>query len=475
MWRDESVTHQVAHRSLADLWQMLAHIDAVHGLYYLCMHAVFGAWDGGLLALRLPSTVGAALAAAGVGAIGTRLAGRRAGLLAGLVLAFLPHMQRYAQEGRSYALVCAAVTWATYCFVRAMGPRGTALRGGGGHRRSWWAAYTALLSLACWLHVFAALAVVAHGFTLGWLRAPRGVWLRWGKAAATVLTSLLPLVLVSAGQAERQLGWLAQPGTGTWLQFLALSVAALLPSWACRPRADGRDTGHAGPDTERTILVKLALPLLLAPFALLLTASFLRPWFVERYVLYGMVGLALLAGAALDRALAHRHRLAPVARVLAQALSAAVAVAVLLPWSMSLRSPDSRKDNTVAVAQVVRAHARPGDGVLFLPARRREWLLSTPAVYQALDDLALARNPAASATLQGTELADDAIRRRIRAADRIIALTDPPEQPLDTTAQETAKRETLARYFHACRSSQVRGAQIIVYTRSGQCVPASGR
>ncbi|MFD0109602.1 hypothetical protein ACFVHN_28030, partial [Streptomyces sp. NPDC127164] len=246
-----------------------------------------------------------------------------------------------------------------------------------------------------------------------------------------MLTSLLPLVLVSAGQAARQLGWLAQPGAGTWLQFLTLTVAALLLSWACRPRADGRDTGHAGPDTERTTLVELALPLLLAPFALLLTASFLRPWFVERYVLYAMAGLALLTGAALDRALAHRHRLTPVARALAPALSATVAVAVLLPWSMYLRSPDSRKDNTVAVAQIVRVHAQPGDGVLFLPARRREWLLSTPDVYQTLDDLPPARNPAASATLQGTELPDDAIRRRILAADRIIALTDPPEQPLD--------------------------------------------
>ncbi|MYR58532.1 hypothetical protein GTY54_20600, partial [Streptomyces sp. SID625] len=49
MWRDESVTHQVAHRSLGDLGRLLGHIDAVHGLYYLLMHAVFALWDGGLL------------------------------------------------------------------------------------------------------------------------------------------------------------------------------------------------------------------------------------------------------------------------------------------------------------------------------------------------------------------------------------------------------------------------------------------
>ncbi|MYS17804.1 glycosyltransferase family 39 protein, partial [Streptomyces sp. SID4982] len=120
MWRDESVTYQVAHRTPGELLELLGRIDAVHGLYYLLMHGVFALWDGGLLALRLPSVLATALAAAGVGALGTRLAGPRPGLLAGVLFALLPAIQWYAQEGRSYALVTAGVVWATYLLVRGL-------------------------------------------------------------------------------------------------------------------------------------------------------------------------------------------------------------------------------------------------------------------------------------------------------------------------------------------------------------------
>ncbi|WP_269648929.1 glycosyltransferase family 39 protein [Streptomyces sp. ActVer] len=451
MWRDESVTYQVAHRSLGDLWGLLGHIDAVHGLYYLLMHAVFALWDGGLSALRLPSMVATALAAAGVGAIGARLAGHRAGTLAGLVFVLVPITQQYAQEGRSYALVTAGVTWATYFFLRATGAS---------HGR-WWTAYALTLGLACWLHEFAALALVAHGLTLWWLRSSRQVWLRWGIAAAGVAASLLPLAVASAAQAEQQLGWLGRPSLSAWLQFLALSaVGALLCQLLV---SEG--------SVEAAALSRLSLPLLVAPAGLLMVISLIKPWYVDRYVLYGMTGLALPTGAALEWAIGQRHRLAPAARVLTACLLAGAAVAVLLPWSLLVRSPESRKDDVVAVAHTVDKSTTKGDGVLFMPARRREWLLSYPAVYHRLNDLALAKSPAASHTLQGTELSADEIRRRILAANRIVALTDPPGQPLDSFAQEKVKRQTLKTYFEPCERIQVRGAQIVVYAQAGHCTP----
>lgn len=75
MWRDESVTWQVAHRPLGGIRELLGQVDAVHGLYYLLMHGVLLVWDGGLWALRLPSVAATALAAAGVAAIAHRLSG----------------------------------------------------------------------------------------------------------------------------------------------------------------------------------------------------------------------------------------------------------------------------------------------------------------------------------------------------------------------------------------------------------------
>ncbi|UGY92786.1 hypothetical protein [Streptomyces gobiensis] len=62
----------------------MQNIDAVHSFYYLLMHGWLAVWDGGLVALRLPSVVATAIVAAGVAAIGKRLVSSRAGLLAGL-------------------------------------------------------------------------------------------------------------------------------------------------------------------------------------------------------------------------------------------------------------------------------------------------------------------------------------------------------------------------------------------------------
>jgi mannosyltransferase len=57
LWGDEAVTYEIAHRTVPEIWRTLGTIDAVHGLYYLLMHAAFALWDGGLVALRLPSVL----------------------------------------------------------------------------------------------------------------------------------------------------------------------------------------------------------------------------------------------------------------------------------------------------------------------------------------------------------------------------------------------------------------------------------
>ncbi|MGV9338026.1 glycosyltransferase family 39 protein [Streptomyces sp. NPDC003688] len=440
LWRDESVTWQVAHRPLDDLVALLGRIDAVHGLYYLLMHGVFALWDGGLIALRLPSVLATALAAAGVGALGARLAGRRAGVLAGVLFTLLPATQQYAQEGRSYALVTAGVVWGTYLFQRGR-----------------WPAYGVVLCLSCWLHEFAALALVAHGLTLVWLRVPRRTWLRWGTAAGAALAGVVPLAVLSAGQAEQQLGWLGRPGVAMWLQFAGVSALGVLLCRLTRRAAPGRAVSA------------LALPLLIAPPGLLMTASLLKPWYVDRYVLYSFAGLALLGGLGLDRVLTGAGRLTPRVRVPLACLTAVAVTAAWLPASLTVRTPQSRKDDTAAIAHAVARHARPGDAVLFLPARRREWLMSYPALYARLDDIALARTPAASRTLQGTELPPGTVRDRLLSADRVIALTDSEGQPLDPFEREVVKRRTLAEGFRECARERVWGGQVVVYVRGGGC------
>ncbi|WP_371617893.1 hypothetical protein [Streptomyces sp. NBC_00454] len=602
MWRDESVTWQVAHRPLGALWELLGQVDAVHGLYYLLMHAVFavagGGADGasaGLWALRLPSVAATALAAAGVAAVAHRLAGaggrtgedgarredgasggrppegraaadglsaerpsgerpsgdqlpgdrpaadglsgdgasrdglsgeRRAGdqpfgdrpaadrlsgerpsgeqpsgarrpgyrsprdrpaaeraaLFAGVGYAVLPPVQMYAQEGRSYALVAAAVIWATYLMLRER-----------------WVGYAVVLVLGCWLHEFAVLALPAHAFT-AW--RSRG----WRWSAAAVVAGLLPLALVSARQAQQQLGWLGRPGWQDWAAYGVLAAAALL--LAPRPATPGPSrgrvsrglaapagspgapsgtgaSGRPGARTHRTPnpdgpkrpaaepaaaaardLVRVALPLALLPPGVLLAVSLVHPWYVDRYVLYSLAGLALLAGT----------RLAQVRRPVRARdwWPWLLAAALLVPvgfWSAWLRTPESRKDDALAVAAAVRERAWPGDAVLFMPSRRREWLLSSPEVYGSLRDPALSRTPAASRSLQGVERTAQEIREALLdpSTERVVALLDPSGQPLDGDPAEAVKRQTLVSSFDLCSVTQVRGARVALFAKPGGC------
>ncbi|MFF4577224.1 hypothetical protein ACFY15_02260 [Streptomyces sp. NPDC001373] len=438
MWRDESTTWQVAHRPAGQLVDLLGHVDAVHGLYYGVMHAVFAAFPlpgdaggPGLWALRLPSVAGTALAAGGVAVAAHRLAGPRAALAAGTVYVLLPPVQMYGQEGRSYALVAAAVAWATYLMLRR-----------------WWAAYAVVLLAGCWLHEFAALALLAHG-RCAW-RA-RG----WRWAAGAVAAGLLPLAVVSAGQAGRQLGWLGRPGWQDWAAYgVLVGAVVLLARGECRARGRVPD------------VVRVAVPLALLPPGLLMAVSLVHPWYVDRYVLYALAGFALLAGVRV--AGARPVRGAGFRRWLPWVLGAALLVPVGV-WSAWLRTPESRKDDVLAVAAAVREGARPGDAVLFMPARRREWLLSSPGVYAGLRDVALAGPPAASHTLHGTELPPDGVREALLSSPRVTALLDPVGRPLDPYPAEAVKRDTLAAAFDRCSVTEVRGARVAVYARRGGC------
>ncbi|WP_411140430.1 glycosyltransferase family 39 protein [Streptomyces sp. x-80] len=454
IWRDEAVTYDMAHRSLADLWPTLQHVDVVHGLYYVLMHVWFIVYDGTLdgflgpvIGLRLPSVAAMTAATAGVALLGQRLVGRRAGLLAGVTFALIPVVQQYAQEGRSYAMVCALVVWATYLLVTAAARP----------RRALWLGYTALMLVACLLHEFAALALPAHGAALILARLPRRVRRSWLLSAAAVLAGLAPLAIFSIRQSA-QVSWLMWPDPVQLLTFAVLAVAGI----ACA-RVPVRSRGPIG-------LRAMGIALLLLPTLLLLLLSHVEPAYVDRYVLYYVTGFALLAGAALARLLRPvGERGQTRGRRLRWTMAVVLVLAALLPVDVHLRSPDSRVDDVTAVAQAVREVARPGDGLLFMPSRRRVWAAVEPHQFRGLTDLALAKGPVASHTLYGTERSGDTIRDRMLTARRIVVAGDPDDQPLDGNDQEIAKRTTLRGAFEVCGSTEVHGARITVYARPGEC------
>ncbi|MCX4768016.1 glycosyltransferase family 39 protein [Streptomyces sp. NBC_01275] len=277
------------------------------------------------------ATPAAAVATAGVTVLGRRLVGPRAGVAAGALFAVAPQIQRFAQEGRSYTLVTACVVWATYLLIRAIRSRS-----------AWtWSGYAVLMLTAAILHEFAILALVAHAWAV-----PRDARRPWAVAAFVAVAGVAPLALLSTGQTA-QVAWIGMDVGGLAWFLGSGTVAALCARRLLRRRATGPGTGTGG-DSGEVLLVRVALPLAVLPGAILLLASLVHPLFEDRYVLYSIVGQALLAGAALDRILRGRGRKKPVLVAVALALLAVAA------YSPHLRAPDSRRDDATAISQAVR-------------------------------------------------------------------------------------------------------------------------
>lgn len=444
VWRDEAATWQVAGRPVADIWHMLGQVDAVHGLYYLLMHGLFECFGAGTTTLRLPSVLATAVAAACVTVIGGRLAGGWAGLAGGLAFGLLPAVQFYLQEGRPYALVAAGAGLSTLLLVTVLQGRG---------RTRHWAAYAATVAACGLLNWLSLLILPAHLATLLWTRARRGTWVRWAVASTLAVAVVAPLILFSRRQSD-QVSWIPPL---TWHMLIG---PAILLALGCLGALLDR------PRTRRLSVAAVALPLLAVPQLCLLGLSLVRPLFLDRYVLFGMLGLALLIGTALGTAVrATRPRFPRTSLWLVPAV-VAVAVAALLPQSLAKRSPASRVDDVLAIAEDVRRLKEGGDAVVFLPAARRDTALVSPGHFTGLRDIALAESPVASGTLKGEEADPARIRSAMLAQHRILLVTDAADvaRPV-SNERDRAKTAVLREHFTVVADEQVRGRRVTVYER----------
>src|SRR5262249_41723719 len=120
LWFDEGATISAsASRTLPELWKLLGHIDAVHGLYYLLMHGWFTIFPPTEFWSRVPSSLAIGAAAAGVTVFTNQFSPRPTAACAGVVFAILPRITWAGIEARSYAFAAAAAVWLTVLFVAA--------------------------------------------------------------------------------------------------------------------------------------------------------------------------------------------------------------------------------------------------------------------------------------------------------------------------------------------------------------------
>jgi mannosyltransferase len=484
MGNDEVATRWAASLSLGQLAHLLRHIDAVHGAYYLLMHAwmLIGTSP---TALRVPSVIAMAAAVALVAVIGRQLTGSGwAGLFAGLVTALTPAMSYYAQTARSYALVFACVTASTVILIKAL--RSEALKSealkpgapGAGTpdagTRPWWLAYGALIMVSGYLNELALLVLTAHAVTVLLARPGRAAVRRWVVAAAAGAVLVAPVVLVSSREAGA-VTWIARPDRASlMLQFhdyfevrplisaalIICIVVALLPPL--------RRGGAAAAWWRGGVSVQsVAAPLLILPAALLIAESLVaRPFYVDRYVLYGEAGAALLAGAGLYRIgqwLRAGLRWPPLVAVPGVALLVCALVFQLGAQRFD-RTPSSREFDFGGSSRFVGAHARAGDGVLYLGAFFRKASLGYPADFRQVTDFGAALSPRASGTLQGINQPFSVVRPLMLRYQRIWVVGQAPQLKRPPGLMRSESQELRQNFTQAARA-RFRGITVTLWVK----------
>ncbi|BBY03918.1 glycosyltransferase family 39 protein [Mycobacterium seoulense] len=384
-WYDEAATISAAYsRSLAQLWRMLGNVDAVHGVYYLLMHAWFQVFPPTEFWSRAPSGLAVGGAAAGIVVLAKQFSSRTVAVAAGVFCAVLPRTTWAGIEARPYALSMLAAVWLTVLLVRA------ARRDTG-----WlWAAYGVALAASIALDVYLALLVAAHLVLVVVSRCARTVLLRFAIAAAVAVCAMAPFLVTVAAQAH-QISWIAPIGRRTledvvvqqyfersppFAALSALLIAAAIALWLSKsvplPRNDGE-------------LLALASAWLVLPTAAILAYSALvHSIYTPRYLSFTVPGMALILGVCAAAVTARPW--------LTAALVTLFAVAAAPNYVRAQRGPYAKYGMDYSqVADLITAEAAPGDCLLvndtvtFMPAPMRPLMAARPDAYRKLVDLTL--------------------------------------------------------------------------------------
>jgi mannosyltransferase len=363
LWTDELATWGMATTPWSEFWPVLRYVDAVLAPYYIFMRVwvdVFGDSD---VSLRMPSMLAMVAAAGLVGAIGNRLAGRSAGIVAGAVFGTLASTSRFAAEARPYAFTVLAACAATWLLLRAW-DRPSAAR---------WAGYGAAVAVLGSLHLVALLLVAGHAWAL--LAFRRGLWRGFSLAAASGLVPSLAFVAYGLQQ-RGQVAYIKPISVETFdeynlVLFGGLGVLAVLVV-----------AGLFGLPLRYPSAVFTAWAVV--PVVALAAVSVVLPMFLPRYLLYTTPGWALLAGVALTR-------LRPVWLVATMLLLVGLAG----PAHVQMRDQSGHGQDTRELALLVGAGAQRGDGIVYAD---HEWVGSwtardaiahyLPAAYRPQDVLA---------------------------------------------------------------------------------------
>ncbi|MGI8915048.1 MAG: glycosyltransferase family 39 protein [Chloroflexota bacterium] len=372
LWYDEALSVSQAQLPLSALVPELAQHDVHPPLYFSLLHGWIGGAGISEFAVRALSAWWSTLVIVALFALGTRLAGRRVGIIGAGVGAFSPLLVYYGQETRMYALLAALATLSAYAVVRAAT----------GEDR-WWPAYVALQAAALWTQLYAALLFLAlNVWYVAWYVAAQRQgatdgprvrrWMppaRWAISQVAAVAIFSPWVPVALQRSQTYLspGYGAGSAFATILQQTALVFALGVPV--------GYLLGTQLPAYVALIpwLILLALGLvaacrqrlwllpcwLLVPMVGIYLLSLGKRDFIARYLIEAWPPFALLCALGIAWCLRTRVR-----RPLGAVLGLALAGATVITLHDLYTAPAYARDDNRAAVQLVAAAAAPGAGIV---------------------------------------------------------------------------------------------------------------
>lgn len=447
-WRDELASWNAASRGTGELIDMLGHVDAVSGLYYLLLHFWVSVFGDSTAMLRFPSALAMAGAAAFAVLTARTLFDRRTAVFTGLLFAFVPAVSRYGQEARSYAFVVLAVSAATWLLLRALERPGL--------RR--WAPYALAVAAAGLFHVVSLLFLLPHGLIvlLRWWRDRRGrTVVAYAATVAVALLPVVPLVLLGQRQVGRQISWIKTPHLRSvadlWSNLfgsptigLALAALVLLPLAWSRGRR---------PAVE--LLLTGAAPIVAA----WVVSQGSTSYFMDRYLLFTLPAWVVLAAAAL----------AALRPLRAGALVLAALILLGLPDQRQMRTEWARVGlDGQAAAQIIGKGYRPGDGFVPVRGADRVFMIDFQVQYFLPERVQLRDVFAERSALESDDLFPQECARPaecLRATPRVWVVTwSGTKDPYHKLPKEQA--DALRSHYRVVETKTVRGLSVSLLERA---------
>ena len=199
-WLDEIASVVIVRMPANSFWSWVWHSEGNMALYYVMLRPWlhFGLGEA---SVRMLSVLPGIASVPIMYLVGTRLFGRRVGIIAPLFLAISTCSVVYSQEARGYSWLLLGVIASTYLFVRLIARPTYAIA----------FAYALAAGVTLYFHYFGLLVPLAHAVSLVALPKNRRPWRYLMVAGAILAVLAVPVLWMIHIQPIQHLAWVAKP------------------------------------------------------------------------------------------------------------------------------------------------------------------------------------------------------------------------------------------------------------------------